>query len=275
MGKGFRRMVTNLDVLDFLDLIPLADLIVTSPPYNLGKAYDDQRTDYFEWQREVITKCVDKLADNGSLCYQVGHQIVGSGKSKSVYPLDLVLYPIFIKLGLKLKNRIVWQFGHGLHDTYRFSGRHETILWFVKGDDYTFNLDPVRVPSKYPNKKYYKGPKKGQLSGNPLGKNPSDCWSIPNVKNNHVEKTNHPCQFPVGLVERLILALTNEGDVVVDPFIGAGSTAIAAVKHNRQIWGNDNDPEYVKLTNQRIEATLAGTIKTRPMNQTVYGERND
>jgi adenine-specific DNA-methyltransferase len=140
--------------------------------------------------------------------------------------VDIVLYPVFASLGLHLRNRIVWHFGHGLHASKRFSGRYEVILWFTKGNEYTFNLDAVRVPQKYPDKKYFKGPKKGELSGNPLGKNPSDIWEIPNVKANHVEKTIHPCQFPVELIERLVLAMTDEGDWALDPFIGVGTTAL-------------------------------------------------
>ena len=129
----------------------------------------------------------------------------------------------FKGFGLKLRNRIIWRFNHGLHCKKRFSGRYETILWFTKNDEYVFNLDPVRVPSKYPGKRHFKGPKRGQLSGNPLGKNPSDIWDvvqqdwedevwdIPNVKANHPEKTEHPCQFPVELVQRCVLALTQPG----------------------------------------------------------------
>ena len=109
-----------------------------------------------------------------------------------------------------MRNRIVWHFEHGLHCSRRLSGRYETIMWFTKGDDYVFELDPIRVPQKYPGKKYFKGPKAGQYSCNPLGKNPGDVWTIPNVKSNHVEKTGHPCQFPVELIERLVLALTRK-----------------------------------------------------------------
>src|SRR6185437_8997101 len=102
-----------------------------------------------------------------------------------------------------------------------------------------FNLDAIRVPAKYPGKKHFKGPNAGKYSGNPLGKNPEDVWnadqyskhgndfwSIPNVKSNHVEKTDHPCQFPVGLIERLVLGLTNPGESVLDPYVGVGSSAI-------------------------------------------------
>jgi adenine-specific DNA-methyltransferase len=157
-----------------------------------------------------------------------------------------------------------------LHCQKRLSGRHETILWFTKGDDYTFNLDEVRVPSKYPNKKHFKGPNKGKLSGNPLGKNPSDVWEIPNVKANHVEKTEHPCQFPVGLAERLVLALTDKGDSVLDPYLGVGSSAIAALKNGRKAYGCDTVQEYIDTTWQRINQLRSGKLRVRPMNKPVY-----
>lgn len=143
-------------------------------------------------------------------------------------------------------------------------------MWLTKGDDYIFNLDPIRVPSKYPGKKHFKGPKAGQLSGNPLGKNPGDVWIFPNVKNNHVEKTIHPCQFPVELVERLVLSLTEPGGRVFDPYMGVGTTVVAAVMHGRTGYGCDVAPEYVEVARERILALKAGTLKTRPMNKPVY-----
>jgi adenine-specific DNA-methyltransferase len=197
----------------------------------------------------------------------VGNHIAGP---QEVLPLDIALYPIFASHGLRLRNRIVWHFEHGLHCSKRFSGRYETILWFTKGDDYVFNLDPVRVPQKYPAKKQFKGPRAGQLSCNPLGKNPSDVWIFPNVKHNHVEKTIHPCQFPVELVERLVLALTNPGDLVVDPYMGVGSTAVAAVRHGRRSAGADVVGDYVDLAKQRVSFAAAGILRTRPMDRPVY-----
>ncbi len=243
-------------------------LIVTSPPYNIGKSYERRASidDYFAGQEKVIRECVRLLADDGSICWQVGNHV----DSGEVFPLDVLLYPIFKSLGLKLRNRIVWHFGHGLHCTKRLSGRHETILWFTKSDDYVFDLDAVRVPSKYPGKKHFKGPKAGKLSGNPLGKNPSDVWEIPNVKNNHVEKTPHPCQFPVELVERLVLAMTMPGDCVLDPYVGVGSSVIAAVKNDRCGYGCDISEEYVAIARDRMAALRRGELKTRPMNKPVY-----
>jgi len=250
-----------------------AELIVTSPPYNVGKEYE-QRTSldaYIEGQRATIEACLSVLSPTGSICWQVGHYIEGTGKSKEAFPLDLVLYPIFKELGLVLRNRIVWYFGHGLHETVRFSGRHETILWFTwPGENYTFNLDAVRIPQKYPGKRAYRGKKKGQPSGNPLGKNPSDVWDMPNVKSNHIEKTEHPCQFPVGLVERLVLALTNPGDLVLDPYIGVGTTAVASVMHGRRAAGADIEARYLEIARERVQKAWHGTLKTRPMNQPLY-----
>lgn len=243
-------------------------LIVTSPPYNIGKSYEARASldQYVESQARVIAECVRLLHPRGSLCWQIGNHV----QSGEIFPLDIVLYPIFQKYGLKLRNRIVWHFEHGLHCSKRLSGRYETIIWFTKGDDYVFNLNPIRVPSKYPGKKYFKGPKVGQLSGNPLGKNPGDVWIFPNVKNNHVEKTIHPCQFPVELVERLVLALTEPGDAVLDPYMGVGSAVIGAVKHGRIGFGCDVVADYVDVAAARLASLRAGTLRTRPMNKPVY-----
>lgn len=243
-------------------------LIVTSPPYNIGKEYEKKKTSelYIEQQASAIAEAVRLLHPHGSICWQVGNHV----DDGEIFPLDILLYPIFKTHGLKLRNRIVWTFGHGLHCQKRFSGRHETILWFTKEDEYTFNLDPVRVPSKYPEKKHFKGPNKGKFSSNPLGKNPSDVWDIPNVKSNHVEKTDHPCQFPVGLVERLVLSLTNAGDSVLDPYLGVGSTAIAALKNGRHAFGCDVVQDYIDIALERVHQLHDGTLRVRPMNKPIY-----
>lgn len=258
------------DCRDLLANIPdqFVQLVVTSPPYNLGKPYENRldMEQYLLQQEQVISQCVRVLTDKGSICWQVGNYVFDG----EIIPLDMVLYPIFAKHRLHLRNRIVWHFGHGLHASRRFSGRYEVILWFTKTNDYVFNLDAVRMPQQYPGKKYFKGPKKGQLSGNPLGKNPSDMWDIPNVKANHVEKTSHPCQFPVELVERLILSMTNEGDWVLDPFMGVGSTAIAALIHKRRAIGAEIMSEYVAIAQQRIAQAEDGKLRIRPINRPVY-----
>lgn len=256
------------------------DLIITSPPYNIGKSYETKTSieKYLETQEEIIIELVRVLSDKGSLCWQVGNYV----NMGEVFPLDIFYYQIFKKFGLKLRNRIIWHFGHGLHASNRFSGRYETILWFTKTDKYIFNLDSVRVPAKYPGKKHFKGAKKGQPSCNPKGKNPSDIWeivlrdwdnelwNIPNVKSNHPEKTNHPCQFPIELVERCILALTNEKSWVLDPFSGVGSTIIAALKNKRNSIGIEKEKQYCQTANERINNYFSGSLKTRPINKPIH-----
>ncbi len=258
------------DCLDLLKTIPdeSIKLVVTSPPYNIGKEYERRLKldSYLEQQATVIRECVRCLSPNGSICWQVGNYV----ENGAIIPLDTVLYPIFTDLALKMRNRIIWHFEHGLHCIRRFSGRYETIIWFTKSDNYTFNLDPVRVPQKYPGKKFFKGPNVGKYSSNPLGKNPGDLWVIPNVKSNHVEKTEHPCQFPVELIERLVLSMTNEGDWVLDPFLGVGTSIIAAIRHNRRGAGAEIVPKYIELAKDRIHEELAGTLRTRPMYKPVY-----
>lgn len=258
------------DRLELLRQIPdgSARLIVTSPPYNLGKKYE-KRTPldaYLDGQKETITECCRVLADDGSICWQVGNHV----DAGEIFPLDVLLYPMFRDLGLKLRNRIVWTFEHGLHCTNRFSGRYETIIWFTKSDEYVFDLDTVRIPQKYPGKKYYKGPNMGKFSSNPLGKNPGDVWDIPNVKHNHPEKTDHPCQFPIELIERLVLSMTKPGDLVVDPYIGVGSAGCAAVLHQRRAAGADTMPEYIEIARTRITDAYQGTLRRRALGKPIY-----
>lgn len=265
-----RIVIHEGDCLELLKKIPDASmqLIVTSPPYNIGKEYEKKikLNRYVEQQAEVIQECVRTLSDTGSICWQIGNYV----DNGAIIPLDSVLYPIFRDLGLKMRNRIIWHFEHGLHCSKRFSGRYETIVWFTKSDHYVFNLDSVRVPQKYPGKKYFKGPKAGQYSCNPLGKNPGDLWVIPNVKSNHVEKTIHPCQFPVELIERLVLSMTDEDQWVFDPFLGTGTSIIAALKHNRRGIGAEIMQKYVDIAYDRINQLINGSLKMRPMDRAIY-----
>lgn len=271
------------DTLEILGAMPAncVKLIISSPPYNIGKVYETRKglNHYLDVLHPVLTQLVRVLADGGSLCWQVGNYVEDS----EVFPLDVYFYPIFKDLGLRLRNRVVWHFEHGLHCSVRFSGRYETMLWFTKGEDYTFNLDAIRVPSKYPGKTNFRlGPNYGKPSGNPLGKNPSDVWklmlhewetglwNIPNVKANHPEKTLHPCQFPIELVERCVLAFTNEGDLVMDPFTGVASAILAAIKHNRRAMGIDKEAAYIREGRKRVEQFFSGTLGYRPLGKPVW-----
>ena len=247
------------DCVELLKTIPSesVDLIITSPPYCIGKEYenpDDDIETFKSQHKKIFPALYNVLRSGGSLCWQVGYHIHDS----QVIPLDYFVYDIFTNNTpeknppLKLRNRIIWTYGHGLNSTRRFSGRHEMLLWFTKGDEYVFNLDDVRIPQKYPGKKSYKGPNKGKYSGNPLGKNPSDLWDIPNVKAQHVEKTEHPCQFPVAIPQRLIKALTPSDGLVLDPFMGSGSSGVAAIQENRKFVGAEIKKEYYEIAKTRI-----------------------
>ena len=259
------------DCRDFIQSLPdeSVQLIITSPPYNIGKRYEKkiQLEEYVALQTDVIEKCARVLSSTGSICWQVGNHIRARNE---ILPLDIPIYAIFDSLGFKLRNRIVWHFEHGLHCRNRFSGRYEVLLWFTKSNDYTFNIDEVRVPQKYPGKRHFKGPKAGELSGNPLGKNPSDVWILPNVKHNHPEKTPHPCQFPIELVDRMVLATTNPGDIVMDPFAGVSSTICAALLRGRRGCGAEIIPEYIDISNQRIRQALNFSLPVRPTGKPVY-----
>jgi DNA modification methylase len=258
------------------------DLIITSPEYMVGKEYEQHRSlaTWIATMGFLFQQAKRLLTPTGSLVLQVGNHI----DKGMVVPLDHVLAASTAPDYWILKNRIIWTFGHGLHATHRFSGRYETVLWYSLNPNPKFNLDGVRVPQKYPNKRHFKGPKKGELSGNPLGKNPGDFWELPlsederrrlvmgtwdipslaeeewnegvfrisNIKNNHPEKTSHPCQFPEELVRRMVLALTNEGDTVLDPFVGSGTTSVVARRYGRHSIGIDRSEEYLGVAQRRL-----------------------
>jgi len=285
-SPGSRFSGFDLRVGDAFRLIEALDdqsvqLTVTSPPYNIGKVYEKraQLSEYLVEFESFSRSLYRKTTAGGSVCWQIGNYV----EKGEVYPLDIFFYAIFKDAGFKLRNRIVWHFDHGLHANRRLSGRYETILWFTKGEDYLFQLDPIRVASKYPGKRHFKGEKRGLPSGNPAGKNPSDywprvvledwetlVWDIPNVKANHLEKTIHPCQFPVELVQRCVLALSRPGDLILDPFAGVGSAAVGALLHGRHFVGFERDEEYAKVATERVRQLQDGTLRVRRLGKPVY-----
>jgi len=258
------------DRIEFLNKVKnkSVQLIITSPPYNIGKSYERKEPleKYLDEQKKTLIECVKKLKDEGSLCWQVGNFI----KAKSeIIPLDIMIFNICAELGLKLRNRIIWHYEHGLHATKKFSGRYETIMWFTKSDNYYFDFNDIRVKQKYPGKLGYRGKNKGKYTGNINGKNPSDVWIFPNVKSNHKEKTDHPCQFPIELAERLILSMSKKNDLVLDPYAGSGTTLIAALKNNRKAAGSEILKKYVDIINSRIDLLKSGKLPYRDRNEPI------
>lgn len=240
------------DCLPWLRSLPdeSVDLIVSSPPYNIGKDYESRRAlqVYLDEQREVLTECARVLRSTGSIFWQVGSYSLNGMH----IPLDVKFFPILEDLGMVPRNRIAWIRPHGLHAKAKFSARYETVLWFTKSDEYKFDLDAIRVPQKYQNKKAHRGANKGQLSSNPLGKNPGDVWLFQNVKHNHEEQTIHPAQFPEDMIARIVLCSTVPGDVVLDPFMGTGTVAVVARDNERHYLGAELDDRYHAIAMRRI-----------------------
>jgi adenine-specific DNA-methyltransferase len=250
--EDLKNVIFPGDCIDLLARVPdgTVDLVVSSPPYNVGKEYESKvgLEEYLTQQTKVLAECARVLKPTGSIFWQVGTYVDATRH----IPLDLKLFPILEGFGLLPRNRIVWIRPHGLHATRKFSGRHETILWFAKSDDYKFSLDPIRVPQKYPDKKHWKGDNHGKLSCDPMGKNPGDVWAFRNVRHNHEEHTVHPAQFPEDLIERILMATTDSDDVVLDPYMGVGTVAVVAKRWGRVFLGAELDADYLTVAEQRL-----------------------
>ncbi len=240
------------DCLQLLRQLPdsSVDLVVSSPPYNIGKEYEKKRAleHYLEEQATVLRECHRVLCQTGSVFWQVGSYV----DDRRHVPLDVRLFPILESLGMVPRNRIVWVRPHGLHARNRLSCRHETVLWFTKGEEYKFFLDPIRIPQKYPNKTSWRPHNKGELTSHPLGKNPGDVWAFQNVKHNHEEQTIHPCQFPEDMIERMVFASTETGDIVLDPYMGVGTVAVVARDLDRHFVGAEIDSKYHAVALHRL-----------------------
>jgi adenine-specific DNA-methyltransferase len=262
---GAHATLHRADAVSFLQSLEpeTVALTFTSPPYCIGKEYDNSHTlDAFiaEFDRS-LESIIAATAAGGAICWQVGHHV----SNGCITPLDaIIIERLRRRSDVSLRNRVVWSFAHGAHAKKRLSGRHETVLWYSKGEPLHFDLDSVRVAQKYPGKRHYKGPKKGELSGNPLGKNPGDVWDIPNVKSRHPEKTAHPCQFPIALARRVIRALAPPSELVIDPYMGSATTGIACLLEGRNFEGCDVENTYIQLAAARFGKLLEGELQMRP-----------
>ena len=232
----------------------IIDLTITSPPYNIGKEYEQQTAleTYVDWCEEWIREVHRITAPSGAFWLNLGY-IGIPGKAKAL-PLP---YLMWSRIPFFIVQEVVWNYGAGVASRQSFSPRNEKLLWCVKDpSSYTFNLDAVRDP----NVKYPRQFKNGKLKVNPAGKNPTDVWQIPKVTSGtdraSRERTSHPAQFPVALVERILLACSNEGDLVLDPFIGSGSTAEACLRRDRSALGFEIRGNYVAIAANRLDRFL-------------------
>ena len=230
----------------------LVDLTVTSPPYNIGKEYEETITvnKYINWCSEWMTHIFKITQPRGAFWLNVGYLEV-KGKGLCV-PIPYLLWD---KSPFYMLQEIIWKYGAGVTAKRRLSPRNEKWLFYVKNQkEYAFNLDKIRDPNvKYPNQK-----KNGQYRCNPFGKNPSDVWEFPKVttgtKRSSKERTSHPAQFPLRVVERIVKASSNPLEVVLDPFAGSCSAGIAAVGLGRIFLGIEIMPDYCGMAVERYEA---------------------
>lgn len=245
----------NKKILELLKKYELKiDLTVTSPPYNIGKEYETNLStiDYIQWTKEWIESIYAITDTNGSFWLNVGYiPIEGVGKA---IPITYLLWD---KIDFFLIQEIVWNYGAGVSAKKFFAPRNEKILFYVKNEkNYIFNLDAVRDKNvKYPNQK-----KNGKLRCNPLGKNPTDVWEFAKVtsgKNrSSKERTLHPAQYPLKVIDRIIKVSSNDMQVVLDPFSGSGTTGIAAHANHRIYLGIEIDQNYCDMSIERFENYL-------------------
>lgn len=232
------------------------DLVVTSPPYNIdinygnkvrngkvieskGVKYSDNLSEdeYRKMLEKVFLECKRVLKESGSIFINI----------KNRYDKDRIITPFWIEDYFKdmyLKNVIIWNFDWGGSTSKRFAPRYEYVYWFTKHKSkYKFNLDDVKVPALNYRPDRYKS----------LLKNPSDVWRISMVSGNSEERTSHPAQYPESLIKRIVLCSTDENDLVLDPFMGSGTSAVVAKKLNRNYLGYELEPDYIDIANSRLE----------------------
>jgi adenine-specific DNA-methyltransferase len=232
------------------DCVPIFDLCVTSPPYNIGKEYENVLPieEYLDWSQNWVRKVYDLTKPTGSFWLNLGY-ISLTDKARAIP----IAYLLWDRIPFFLQQEIVWNYGAGVACKKYFSPRNEKFLWYVKNpSSYTFNLDSVRDPNvKYPNQK-----KNGKMRVHPLGKNPTDVWEIPKITSgkdrSSTERTKHPAQFPRALVDRIVAACSNDGDLILDPFLGSGTTAEVAVSKGRKCVGFEINKDYCAIAAERI-----------------------
>lgn len=235
--------VINADCVEILRKLPKKsiDLVFADPPYNIGVKYDVYndnlpREKYLAWCKEWIGLVYDVLKDSGSFYLAIGDE----------YAAELNL--IAKEKGFILRNWIIWYYTFGQNQRKKFNRSHTHIFYFVKDDDKAiFNTDAVRIPSArqliYNDKRAH-----------PKGKVPDDVWQFSRVCGTFKERVKgYPCQMPEALLERIIKASSNEGDIVLDPFAGSGTTLAVAKKLNRRYIGIEISKNYCELIEKRLK----------------------
>lgn len=260
LGKPYFQaencLIYHIDCLDAMTILPAEciDLTVTSPPYNIGKQYENPLPidEYLNWCEKWIAEIYRLTLPAGAFWLNLGYLSLPN-RAKAI-PIPYLLWD---RVSFYLIQEVVWNYGAGVAGSKFFSPRNEKFLWYVKDqDDYIFNLDDVRDPNvKYPNQK-----KNGKIKVNAKGKNPTDVWEFPKVTSGRnrssKERTPHPAQFPIAIIERIIKASSNQQDLILDPFMGSGSTAVACLGLDRLFVGFEIREDYCEIAASRIDDFL-------------------
>jgi len=237
------------DALELLKTIgsESANLIIADPPYNLGKDYGNNHDirgfeEYLHFSKTWLKESHRVLTSHGTLYVFMGFRFIS-------YLYDILDQ----KLGMFFNSWITWHYTQGMGRTRGFSPRHDDVLMFTKTRNFKFNLDAVRVPQKYYRER-----------NNMTGANPGDVWTFSHVHYSNPEREDHPTQKPEALIARMVLASSNEGDLVLDPFCGSGTTSRVCQVLNRRCLGFELNPEFVKRAYQRLEKPFEGFDSTDP-----------
>lgn len=234
------------------------DLIVTDPPYNLNKDYGNNNDrlefdEYIDFSRKWLNECKRVLKKNGTIYVFMG-----------VRYISYIYMILEQELDFKFNSWITWHYTQGIGKTKGFSPRHDDILMFTKSSKYVFNIDDVRVPQKY-----YRS------VNNMRGANPGNVWEFSHMHYCNKNRENHPTQKPEGLYERMILASSNEGDTILDPFSGSGTALRVCQNLNRNCIGIEINPEYVQMTKERLDKKFEGFDSIDERMQRVPNDLND
>jgi site-specific DNA-methyltransferase (adenine-specific) len=235
------------------------DLIVADPPYNLGKDYGNNHDlkgvdEYIDFTKRWLTEAKRVLKPNGTIYVFMGVRFIS------------YLYDVMDReLQLFFNSWIVWHYTQGIGKTKGFSPRHDDILVFNKSKDFIFNLDDIRVPQKYYRER-----------NNMRGANPGDVWQFSHVHYSNPNRQNHPTQKPEGIIERIVLASSNKGDIVLDPFSGSGTTLRVCQQLDRRAIGFELNPEYIAMTELRLSEPFTGFDSVDPRMERVPNDlRNE
>lgn len=234
------------------------DLIVADPPYNLNKDYGNNSDtksfeEYIKFTEDWTIEAKRVLKPTGTIYVFMGFRFIS------------YLYQILEKSQkLNFNNWICWYYTQGIGKKKGFSPRHDDILMFTKTKKFTFNLDSIRVPQKF-----------YRFVNNMRGANPGDVWEFSHVHYCQENRQNHPTQKPEGLIERMVLASSNEGDIVLDPFSGSGTTLRVCQQLNRKGIGFELNQEYVLMTEERLKMPFTGFDSIDPRMERVPNDLND